>query len=79
MWEDRTDKQLAQEADAGMRGQGPVVEAMCRLRNVLAEQQRSTNRLTWIILGCTIVLVILTFVLVVVAVEPQLSIRHDWF
>jgi len=67
MWENSTDEQLAKEADAGLKGQGPVVTMMCRLRDALVEQQESTNRLTWVILGCTVVLVVLTCVLVVVA------------
>jgi len=79
MWENRTDEQLAQEADAGLRGQGAVVETMHRLRETLVEQQKSTNCLTWVILGCTVALVFLTCVLVFVAVEPQLSLRLNWF
>ncbi len=79
MWENRTDEQLDQEADAGLRGQGPVVIIMGRLRDALVKQQKSTNCLTWVILGCTVMLVFLTCVLVVVAVAPQLSLRLNWF
>jgi len=79
MWENRTDEQLAQEADTGLRGQGPVVIIMGRLRDALVKQQKSTNCLTWVILGCTVMLVFLTCVLVVVAVAPQLSLRLNWF
>ena len=79
MWEQKTDEQLAQEADDGLKGQGAVVTTMCRLRDALVKQQKSTNCLTWVILGCTVVLVILTGVLVFVAVEPQLSLRLNWF
>jgi len=46
MWENRTDEQLAQEADAGLRGQGPVVIIMGRLRDALVNQQKSTNHLS---------------------------------
>ncbi len=79
MWENRTDEQLAQETDAGLRGQGPVVIMMGRLRDALVEQQESTNRLTKVILWCTVALVFLTGVLVVMAVAPQLLLRLNWF
>jgi len=78
MWENSTDEQLAKEADAGLRGQGPVVIMMGRLRDELVKQQKSTNRLTKVILWCTVALVILTGVLVFVAVKPQL-LRLNWF
>ncbi len=79
MWENSTDEQLAKEADAGLRGQGPVVIMMGRLRDALVEQQESTNRLTKVILWCTVALVFLTGVLVVMAVAPQLLLRLNWF
>jgi len=77
MWENSTDEQLAKEADAGLKGQGPVVIMMGRLRDALVKQQKSANCLTWVILACTVVLVVLTGVLVFVAVEPQL-LRLNW-
>lgn len=60
-WSDEdkwTDEKLAIEAQEGLRGQGAVVEMMRRLRDAIVKQQRSTNLLTWVIIGLTIVLVI---------------------
>ncbi len=60
-WSDEdkwTDEKLAIEAQEGLRGQGAVVEMMRRLRDAIVKQQRSTNWLTWVIIGLTIVLVI---------------------
>jgi len=48
-WTDWTEEELADEAQIGRRGQGAVVEAMRRLRISLIAQQRTTNRLTWVL------------------------------
>ena len=58
-WSDEdkwTDEKLADEAQVGRRGQGAIVEMLRRLREALLEQQRSANRLTWVILFLTVVL-----------------------
>ena len=56
-WHTRTDEELAKEAQTGLSGQGAIVEMMRRLRDAIVEQQRSTNRLTWVIIALTVVLV----------------------
>ncbi len=61
-WSDEdkwTDEKLAIEAQTGTRGQGAVVEMMRRLKVAIVKQQRSTNWLTWVIIGLTVVLVIM--------------------
>lgn len=45
-WKDRTDEELADEAQVGFRGQGAIVEIARRLREELVRQQRATNWLT---------------------------------
>ncbi len=55
-WHTRSDEELAKEANTGMGGQGAVVEMVRRLRVAIVEQQRSANRLTWVILFLTVVL-----------------------
>ena len=57
-WHKWTDEELAREAQEGLRGQGAVVEMMRRLRDAIVKQQRSTNWLTWVIIGLTVALVI---------------------
>ncbi|MEE8113198.1 MAG: hypothetical protein V3T23_02475 [Nitrososphaerales archaeon] len=55
-WKNWTEKELADEAQTGQRGQGAVVEMMRRLK-------KSTTRLTWVLIVLTIILIILTAVL----------------
>jgi len=64
-WQDRTDDNLVEEAQTGLRGQGAVVEMMRRLKNSLVEQQKSTNRLTWGIALLTVALLILALIEIV--------------
>jgi hypothetical protein len=61
-WKDWTDEELANEAQAGVRGQGALVEAMRRLRDGSIEQQNTANRLatkiywlTWAMLAAVVV------------------------
>ena len=63
-WPDQTDKQLADEAQTGLRGQGAVVEANCRLRNSIEAMRRSTDRYSGVMVFLTVVLTILTALLV---------------
>ena len=64
-WQDRTDDNLVEEAQTGLRGQGAVVEMMRRLKNSLVGQQKSTNRLTWGIALLTVALLILALIEIV--------------
>ncbi len=52
-WRGKTYDELADEADAGMRGNGAMVEANRRFA-------RAAKNLTWVIIFLTVVLVILT-------------------
>ena len=56
-WKDRTDDELTNEAQTGLRGQGATVEMMRRLRDALTIQQRATNRLTVWLIVLTVVLI----------------------
>ena len=55
-WKSRTDDELADNAQSGLQGQGAMVEAMRRLRE-------SNEKLTRLLIGLTVVLVVLTVVL----------------
>ena len=57
-----SDRELAEEAQTGLRGQGAVVEMMRRLKNTIVEQTRSTNRLNKFLLWFTIAITLLTAV-----------------
>src|SRR5579864_7487065 len=59
-----SDEELAIEADTGLRGQGAVVEISSRLKYAIEKLDKSIAMFHWILIGCTIVLVILTVVLV---------------
>ena len=65
MWEEWSDKDLADEAQSGVRGQGAVVEAMRRLREAIVKQQQSTNRLTIWLIVLTVVLLVLSVMQVI--------------
>lgn len=47
-WRRKTDEQLADEAQTGLRGQGALVEAMRRLRV-------STSQLAWVLIAFALV------------------------
>lgn len=57
-----TDVDLANEAQSGLRGQGAVVKSMRRLRDAVAESERSTTRLNTSILRYTIAMFLLAIV-----------------
>ena len=61
-WESMSDKDLANEAQAGGRGQGAVVEAMCRLRY-------STNRLGYVNMAMTFAILIAAAIQIVLLVK----------
>ena len=65
VWEEWSDKDLADEAQSGVRGQGAVVEAMRRLREAIVKQQQSTNRLTIWLIVLTVVLLVLSVMQVI--------------
>ena len=67
-WEDKSDDELASLAEQGLRGQGPAVEAMRRLRRAIAESQQATtkaqhatNVFTVVLMGFTAALIVLSF------------------
>ena len=61
-WDKKPDGKLVEEAEIGLHGQGAVVEMMRQLKDSLVEQQKSTNRLTLVIIGLTVALVFLAIV-----------------
>jgi hypothetical protein len=54
-WANRPDTDLADEAQAGLHGQGALVEMMRRLKD-------SNTRLTWVIVGLMVVQIIVAIV-----------------
>jgi hypothetical protein len=67
---DRTDDELFAAAEAGLKGQGAVVEAMRRLRNALDDLRQSSDKYSRRMLWLTIVLTVLTVVLAYKALWP---------
>ena len=59
-WEDWADEELANEAQAGVRGQGATVEAIRRLREAVRKEQRATTILTWVLVGFAVIQAALT-------------------
>ena len=53
-WQNRTDQELIEEAQTGVRGQGATIEMLRRV--FVAAQQKTTRRLTWAIGVCTFLL-----------------------
>jgi hypothetical protein len=71
-WQDRTDDQLAEEAQTGLRGQGATVEMMRRLRDALVEHLRATNRLTaWLTVFTIVLLVVSVFQTIILLFGPE--------
>ncbi len=73
-WRQMTDDQLAQRADDGLRGQGPVIESMRRLRETLHEEEVAIKHLTKWLVGLTWVLVVLT--VIIIGLTVVLVVRH---
>ena len=48
-WENKTDNELADEANAGLRGQGALVEMSRRLRESNLAAKNATTRLTAVV------------------------------
>ena len=48
-WADKTDQELAEEANRGLSGQGAVVEMTRRLRDSNLAAEKATTRLTAVI------------------------------
>jgi hypothetical protein len=61
-WEDWKDKELVEEAQQGLRGQGALVEMMRRLKG-------STTYLSWVMVGLAVVQVIVAIVQVVLMIR----------
>ena len=61
-WNDFGWKQLADEAQAGMRGQGAIVEAMHRLTGSLGAFSKSSDRYSSRMFWLNIILLVLTVV-----------------
>lgn len=53
-FEKATDRELVDEAQTGLRGQGAVVEIMIRLEDSIIKLERSTTRLNTMLLWVTI-------------------------
>jgi hypothetical protein len=54
-WTDKTDDELAEDAQTGLRGQGAIVEALRRHRSTLEKLDRSSSRLACVGLVVAIV------------------------
>ncbi len=50
------------EEHAELRDSGPIVTMMRRLKDSLVAHQQATNRLTWVLIVLTIVILLLTAV-----------------
>ena len=73
-WQDKTDDQLAEEAQTGLRGQGATVEMMRRLREALVEHLRATNRLTaWLTVFTIVLLLVSVFQTIILLFGPESS------
>ena len=72
-WQDITDKELADYAEAGLHGQGAVVKSMRRLKVALHREERAIRRLTTILVILTAILVILTVFIVLPEIR---ALRH---
>jgi hypothetical protein len=72
-WTEWTDDELASEAQAGLRGQGAVVETSRRLIIAIRKLDDSATRLSRWLVALTVVLVILTAVLVVLTILTSLD------
>ncbi len=68
-WRQMTDDQLAQRADDGLRGQGPVIESTRRLPETLHQEEVAIKRLTKWLVAMTGALVLMTLVLVYLTVR----------
>ncbi len=55
-WENMTDDELTEEAQTGLRGQGATIEMLRRIARVA--QQNTTRRLTWVVVICTVLLLL---------------------
>ncbi len=55
-WENMTDDELTEVAQAGLTGQGATIEMLRRISRVA--QQNTTRRLTWVIVTCTVLLLL---------------------
>jgi hypothetical protein len=77
-WSDPDWKQLADEAQAGLRGQGAVVEAMHRLTDRLdafsASSDRYSNRMFWL----NIILLVLNIILLVLTLVQAAAVIRTW-
>ncbi len=62
-WQKKTDDELVDEAQTGLRGQGAAVEMTRRLRDSLVKQLKATNRLTKWIRVLTFSLLVITAVI----------------
>jgi len=58
-FEKATDRELVDEAQTGLRGQGAVVEIMIRLKDSIIKLERSTTRLNTMLLWVTIAIFVL--------------------
>ena len=67
-WSDFGWKQLADEAQAGMRGQGALVESMHRLTDQLAAFSKSSDRYSSRMFWLNIILLMLTVLQVAAAI-----------
>ena len=54
-WADFSDDELAAEAQRGLQGQGAIIEALRRHREMIAKLDRASTRLTWVGLGLGVV------------------------
>lgn len=56
-WTNKSDEDLAEEANHGLRGQGAIVEMTRRLRDSNLAAEKATTRLTAVIVGAKKVLI----------------------
>lgn len=58
-----SDEELTNQADAGLRGQGALVEMMSRLKTSIDRLEQSTTFYSKWLVGLTLVLTLLTLIL----------------
>ena len=65
---EKTDQQLAERADDGLKGQGAVVDMMSRLKDSIESLNTTTTKLNCVMIWLTVAILLLTAVSVIVTV-----------
>jgi|GEM_PF-4361015 len=71
---ERTDEELAKDADLGLRGQGSVVEMMNRLKRSIENLDRSSAKLGKRVIWLTVVILVLTAIMAI----PVVLQAYHW-